>query len=272
MTTPPWPDTPLRLGTCSWTAKGWESAFYPEGLPKNEYIAHYATRFSTVEIDSTFYATPPVSNCERWRQLTPEGFLFAAKFPRAITHDKFLEDCGPDTQAFLHTMAHLGSRLGPLLIQFPYFAKGTGITLEDFLERLRPFLKALPREELRFAVEVRNKPWVTAALLDVLRDEGVALALTHHPWMPPPKVYAERKDILTADFSYVRLLGDRKGIEKITKTWSEVVVDRNRDNDAWTPFIRDMLAKGQQVFGYVNNHYSGYAVADVEYLADKLKA
>src|SRR5258708_6061690 len=80
----------IRLGTSSFTATGWQGSFYPKGLRPADYLSYYAQHFDTVEIDSTFYATPNVSVVRSWNAKTPEGFLFAAKVPQEITHKRVL--------------------------------------------------------------------------------------------------------------------------------------------------------------------------------------
>ena len=260
----------LRLGTCSWTARGWEEVFYPAGTATGAYLHEYARHFSTVEVDSTFYGLPKQDTVKRWRDQTPEGFLFAAKAPQSITHDRFLEECAGELDAFLSTMQILGNRLGPLLFQFPYFAKARGVTLQEFLNRLGPFLELLPRAGFRFAVEVRNKTWLHEPLCELLRTHGVALTMIDHPWMPRPPEWFRRTNPVTAEFLYIRWLGDRKAIEEVTTTWRETVFDRSRDMDSWIPTIRASLDRGLSVFGYVNNHYSGYAPSDVAYLRRQL--
>jgi uncharacterized protein YecE (DUF72 family) len=107
----------------------------------------------------------------------------------------------------------LGEKLGPLLFQFGYFNKRAFRSLGEFLTRLEPFLKRLP-SGYRFAPEVRNGSWMDARLAEVLRSRNVALALVDHAWMPRPSVVFEKLDPVTADFAYIRWLGDRKGIEK----------------------------------------------------------
>ncbi len=83
----------IRLGASSFTATGWQGSFYPKGLRPADYLSYYAQHFDTVEIDSTFYATPNVSVVRSWNAKTPEGFLFAAKVPQEITHKRVLKDC-----------------------------------------------------------------------------------------------------------------------------------------------------------------------------------
>lgn len=256
----------LHLGTSSWTAKGWLGTFYPSGTKPADFIAYYATQYDTVEVDATFYATPRESTIVGWREKTPDGFVFAAKAPRAVTHDKFLEDCQHELNGFLRAMELLGPKLGPILFQFPYFAKRTGVSEDDFLVRLTRFLKTLPEAGFKFAVEVRNKTWINPALFEILHDHGVALCLIDHPWMSPPDQLFRHRELVTAPFTYIRWLGDRAGIEKITTVWNESVVDRGRDLAEWSPHINDVLNRQADVYGYINNHYGGYAPANVDAL------
>jgi uncharacterized protein YecE (DUF72 family) len=253
----------LRLGTCSWSTADWVGSVYESGTKSVDYIAQYAQRFNAVEIDSTFYATPRRSTVEGWADRTPETFVFASKVPQVITHEKFMEGCQGDLANFLDTMSLLGPRLGPILFQFPYFAKRRGVTLDNFLERLTPFLDEIPKKDFQFAVEVRNKTWITDQLLDLLRHHAVPLALIDHPWMHRPAQLFRNDDIFTGPFLYVRWLGDRKGIEKVTTTWRDHVVDRESDMAQWIPPIKRALDRQMNVFGFVNNHYSGHAPGDV---------
>lgn len=260
----------IRLGTCSWTAKGWAGKFYPSGTDRSDFIAEYAKVYDAVEIDATFYGTPRLSTLEAWYDKTPEGFVFAAKAPQAVTHEKFLEDCGRELADYLDAMALLKEKLGPILFQFPYYSKKKGVTFDDFLGRLTPFLKTLPEDGFQFAVEVRNKAWLKPALFSALAEYNIAATLIDHPWMAPPADLMNRDGIVTAGFAYIRWLGDRYAIEKITKTWNERVVNRDDDLAKWIKPINSLLDDNVDVFGFVNNHYSGYAPDDIDQLADQL--
>ncbi len=249
----------ILLGTSAFTADGWEATFYPAGMRPADYLMFYATRFPTVEVDSTFYRTPLAATVRGWYAKTPPNFIFAAKVPRAITHDKVLVDCDAECKEFLATMELLGEKLGPILFQFGYFNKSAFQNAEEFLARLRPFLKKLPKDH-RFAVEIRNKNWLDARFADALREQNVALALIDQAWMPRPwemKAMKSKFDPITADFAYVRWLGDRKGIEKITTTWDKTVVDRRADLANWVGVFREFVARNLRVFAYANNHYAG---------------
>ena len=153
-----------------------------------------------------------------WLKQTPEGFIFAAKIPQIITHENVLVDCDAEFKEFMEVMDLLGEKLGPLLFQFGYFNKKAFLGVNDFLARLRPFLKKLPKDH-KFALEIRNKNWLVPQFIEALRERGVALALIDQSWMPRPAQWFEKFDLITADFTYVRWLGDRKGIEEQTKVW-----------------------------------------------------
>jgi uncharacterized protein YecE (DUF72 family) len=251
-------DPRLYLGTSSWSSKDWEGVFYPEGTPPGEYLAYYATRHRTVEVDATFYRAPSAAMTRKWRDALPEGFVLAAKVPRTITHDKTLTGCEEEMEEFLSAMDNLGDRLGPMLFQFPYHNKASEITRKVFTTRLRSFLPKLPKDH-RFAIEIRNKGWVVPELLDLLREHEVAFALIDHPWMPRVDQLMADVDPITTGFAYVRWLGDRKGIEERTKSWDKVIVDRTSEMERWVPAIRELLKRNVTVYGYFNNHYAGHA-------------
>ena len=255
----------IFLGTSAFTAEGWEGTFYPKGMRPAEYLTHYATRFRTVEVDSTFYRTPAATTVRGWYEKTPKDFIFAAKVPQVITHEKVLVDCEDDFHNFIKIMELLDEKLGPMLLQFGYFNKSAFKSSGEFLARLKPFLKKLPNDH-RFAVEIRNKNWLDEKFVDLLRENGVALALIDQSWMPRPweiqsknktRSAADSLDLVTADFSYVRWLGDRKGIEAITKTWDKTVVDRGGDLLHWVKLFRELVARNLTVYAYANNHYAG---------------
>lgn len=253
----------IRLGTSAFTAAGWEGSFYPAGMKPAEFLSYYATKFDIVEVDSTFYRTPAISTVKGWYAKTPPGFLFAAKVPQVVTHEKALLDCGEEFRVFLKTMDCLGEKLGPLLLQFGYFNKNAFAGVNEFLARLVPFLKKLPRG-YRFALEIRNKNWLAPAFLDTLREHHVALALVDHVWMPRPKQLFARFDPITADLAYVRWLGDRKGIEEKTKTWDKIIVDRTAELSEWVEVLKKVHERKIQILAFANNHYAGNGPGTIE--------
>ena len=256
-------DPGLRVGTSSWSSKDWSGVFYPPELPSNRYIEHYATVYDSVEIDATFYGVPDVSTVHAWRARTPDGFRFAAKVPRTVTHEKTLVDAEGDMEQFLDTMAELGDRLGPLLLQFPYFNKKAFESKGPFLERLDAFLGGLPAE-FRYVVEVRNKWWIGRDLHEVCQRHRVALAWVHQAWMPSAREWQKRLGTTSTNFAYFRFLGDHKAIEEITRTWDKPVVDRTRELERWVPIIQDLRAARLPAYVFFNNHFAGHAPATIE--------
>jgi uncharacterized protein YecE (DUF72 family) len=251
------------IGTSAFVAKGWEGTFYPPGMKPADYLSYYATKFNSVEIDSTFYRSPTKSTVQGWASKTPPGFVLAAKIPQLITHEKVLIDCEAEFKEFVQTMDLLGDKLGPLLFQFGYFNKKAFVGVNDFLARLRPFLKKLPKDH-KFAVEIRNKNWLVPQFLEALRERGVALALIDQAWMPRPTEWFEKFDPITADFTYVRWLGDRKGIEEQTKVWDKIIVDRRAELSEWAEILGKVHKRKIQIFAWANNHYAGFGPATVE--------
>lgn len=261
--------TEILIGTSAFTAEGWVGSFYPAGMQPRDFLSYYATKFNTVELDNTFYRTPAISTVEGWNLRTPPGFVFAAKVPQVITHEKVLVDCDDDLTHFLRTMDALGDKLGPLLFQLGYFNRSAFKSGAEFLARVKPFLEKLPKG-YRFAVEIRNKSWLDARYADLLREHNVALALIDQSWVPRPWEMKEKFDLITADFTYVRWLGDRKGIEEETKTWDKTVVDRKSDLRNWVDALKQMVndKRIRKLFAFANNHYAGHGPATVKLFMD----
>ena len=257
----------ILLGSSSFTANGWQGSFYPPGMNSRDFLTYYATQFATVEVDSTFYGCPSPTTVNNWAARTPEDFLFSVKIPQIITHEKVLVDCDSEFDEFVKTMDILGPKLGPMVFQFPLFDKWKFPKQDSFLAVLEPFLKKLPTDH-KFVIEIRNKTWLDAKFADLLREHNVALASTDTSFMPRPWEMKEKFGLITADFAYVRWLGDRKGIEKQTTTWDRTVVDRREDLTNWVELFRKFVARNLKVFAYSNNHYAGHGPATVKLFWD----
>src|SRR5215470_5452698 len=147
------PGTQILLGTSSFTASGWEGSFYPKEMKSTSYLSYYAKQFRTVEIDSTFYGTPSAKAVESWYEKTPADFLFAAKVPQAVTHDKVLVDCDSEFGEFIETIQILKGKLGPMVLQFPKFDKWVLKNSDEFRARLDSFLNRVSSPARRFTVE-----------------------------------------------------------------------------------------------------------------------
>jgi len=259
----------ILLGTSAFTAAGWEGSFYPKGMRSADYLAFYAERFHAVEVDSTFYGCPSARTVNNWNARTPEGFIFSVKVPQVITHEKVLVDCDSEFEEFVKTMDILGPKLGPMVFQFPSFDRWKFPKQEAFLAVLAPFLKKLPADH-KFAIEIRNKNWLDARFADVLREYSVALALTDTSFMPRPWELKEKFDLITADFAYVRWLGDRKEIEEQTTTWDKTIIDRSSDLNNWVEVFKSLVSNSKvlKLFAFANNHYAGHGPATVKLFMD----
>ena len=235
----------LWLGTQGFAFDEWVGPFYPPGTPKSGYLEAYARHFATVEIDSTFYATPRASVVAGWRERTPSGFRFSAKFPKSITHDRKLDGAQAEAEGFVRTMQQLGDKLGVLTLQFAYdFTPDLAPRLDDFLGRL----PAGPR----YAVEVRNRGWLKPDLGEMLSGHGAALVLQDLFYMP-------KMTWITAPFTVIRWLGRRSDIEHFDR----IQIDRTPELTTWGQRVRQFLDDGIEVYGYFNNHFAGHSPASL---------
>jgi uncharacterized protein YecE (DUF72 family) len=262
----PLPDN-LYLGTVSWSKQDWLGSFYPENLKPAQFLETYAGAFRTVEIDSTFYRIPSRSMVTGWRDRTPKGFLFAAKVPQVITHAKLLSNCQEELSVFLKNMEVLGDKLGPLLLQFPYFNKNVFASREQFDKILRPFLKTLP-EGFRFAVELRNKTWINWDFLELLREHSVGYALVDQVWMPRIDTLARALDLVTGEFCYARFMGDRKDLQSKTKRFDRIIEDKTDDMTIWATELKKIAAKGTRTYVFFSNYYAGYGPGSAKLFED----
>lgn len=260
------PDSGLHVGTAGWSYGGWVGNFYPPGTRPGDQLPRYAEQLSVVEIDATFHHWIAARTIAGWRDRTPDGFLFCPKMNRAITHDKALENCDEELAAFLAAMRLLGEKLGPIVIQFP------GSFRPNRLPLLQDFLAKLPGD-LRFAVEIRSPKWLDpdpGPYLSALRARGVAHVISDVPRMSP-------QALVTADFAYVRVIGDYQatermykeaGIEAHEEKFTHPLLDRRDELARWVELVRDLRVKGVDVFTFFNNHFAGHAPSTLkEFLA-----
>lgn len=246
----------VHIGTSGWSYDDWVGPFYPSDASKSDFLPLYARQFDVVEVDSTYYRPPTHDQVKGWAERTPATFRFALKAPGTITREKALLDCEADMEALLTALAPMGDRLLCLLLQFSYFNKAAFASARPFFQRLEAFLaRFAPRIPL--AVELRNRAWLTSDYFHLLRQHKVAAVLVEHAWLPPIDRLLDSQDVVTAEFSYIRLIGDREGIEKITTTWDRPVLDRDADLKRVAEVIRRIAAR-VPVYTFVNNHYAGH--------------
>ena len=216
-----------------------------------------------MEIDATYYSIPRESTVRNWCSRTPEGFIFTAKVPGEVTHQKVLLDTEETMEIFVENMQWLGEKLGPLLLQFPYFNKKAFSSPAPFLKRLEEFLPRFT-SEVSIVVEVRNPTWVQKDLVEVVEGGGATLAWIDQGWMPKAGDWIERLGMPQGQRGYFRFLGDRKETEALTNTWEQQVLDPRDRLQPWVEVMKSFRNAGGDVFGFFNNHYAGHAPATLE--------
>jgi uncharacterized protein YecE (DUF72 family) len=251
----------VYVGTSGWTYPDWLGSFYPADSKPQDMIQYYARYFRAVEIDSTYYTIPARSVVAGWKENTPPGFVFAAQVPGIITHQKVMKDCQHELTTFLNSLELLGDRLGPLLLQFPYFNRNTFASRAQFDKLLQPFLKTLPRE-FKFALEIRNKNWISWDFLELLRDHSVAFVVVAQAWMPSIDVLARALDLLCGDFFYARFIGDRKEVK--TQRWDNLSEDKTSELIVWIEELKKIADRASRTYAFFNNHYAGFAPGSVK--------
>ena len=231
----------ILLGTSGWSYKDWVGPFYDK--KEKSMLSAYSKVFKTAEIDSTFYAYPSKGTVMGWLKYTSEDFVFCAKIPQLITHEKKLDvkqGVEEDLRKFVELMEPLytNGKLGCLLIQLPP-------KFEINLDLLEKFLETLPTQ-VRFAVEFRDPTWLNNETWKLLQKYNVAYTIVDEPLLPP-----EIK--VTAKIAYFRWHG------KGTRPWYNYRY-RKEELEPWVPKIKELAEKVDVVYGYFNNHFHGYAV------------
>jgi uncharacterized protein YecE (DUF72 family) len=239
--------TALHIGTQGWNYAAWAGVFYPDGTRAADYLPTYARAFGTVEVDSTFYAVPPVTTVRSWYDRTPSDFVFALKLPQSVTHEARLRDVDGTTDLFFERVRELRDKLGPVLVQLgPDFGPDELPALVDFVPRL-------PRD-VRVAIEFRARGWMTPGVIAMLRDYGIAVALVDGQWIPR-RWMIELVTRPTASFHYIRWMGPNRDIVD----HSHVQVDRSRELELWAAAIEKVPDSVSDVYGYMSNYFAGHA-------------
>lgn len=286
----------IRIGISGWRYPPWRSTFYPPGLPQRRELEYASRHVSTIEINGSFYSLQRPEHYARWRDETPDGFIFSVKGPRFITHMLKLRDSEQALANFFASgIANLGDKLGPILWQLPP-------TFRFDRERLAHFLASLPRDTdeaaalarrrndkvkgrarlafgscrpLRHALEIRHETFVDEAFVDLLRSERVALVIADTAGKWP---YAED---LTADFVYARLHGDE---ELYVSGYTDAALARWAERFAiWSAggapgnarcisHSRSASCAGRDVFCYFDNDAKVKAPRDARALAHIIHA
>jgi uncharacterized protein YecE (DUF72 family) len=258
----------IRLGSCAWSVEEWRGAFFPHDLPNERWLEFYARYFPAVEIDSTFYHAPSESAVLRWTESTPASFRFTCKLPRHITHACRLRDCSAEFSAFLRALEPLAAKLHVILIQLPpSFAPKEGKPV------LRNFLQQLPGD-FRFAIEFRHPGWLRPQVIRLLEKYRVCWVWADTSPLNERNLAPFELWPQTADFIYVRLLGDYStkydGEGKQMHQYGKLLWKREAALESWALKIERHLGEVRNVWAFVNNHFEGFAPETCQRLAQKL--
>jgi uncharacterized protein YecE (DUF72 family) len=228
----------VRIGCSGWNYDHWRERFYPRGLPTSRWLEHYAETFDTVEVNATFYRLPTRKACERWAATTPDGFLFAVKASRYLTHVKRLREVAEGWRRLSERIEPIASarKLGPVLWQLP-----ENFHRDD--DRLDEALRALP--EGRHAFEFRHPSWFVPEVMAVLRRHDAALVVADTPERPFQT--HER----TADWTYLRFHQGRGRRGNYNR----------KQLEEWAARIRRWERAGP-VYAYFNDDWEGYAIRE----------
>ncbi len=284
-----------RIGISGWRYAGWRGQFYPKGLPQKRELAYAAERFDSIELNGSFYSLQRPESYARWRAEVPEGFVFAVKGSRYITHMLRLRDVRSALANFFASgIFALEDKLGPFLWQLPPNMAYDRERLESFLDLLprtgaeaaklarrhdervkgRARIATDPRRRFRHALEVRHESFMQREFIDLLRRHGVALVVADTAGKWP------LMEDVTADFLYVRLHGDRElyasgysaaaldGWAERVRAWLEGgQIDGARTASPKAPKRR----RGRDVYVYFDNDAKVHAPFDAMALAERLE-
>jgi uncharacterized protein YecE (DUF72 family) len=266
----------IRIGISGWQYAGWRGDFYPRGLAHRSELSYVADRLATLELNGPFYSLQHPRSYQRWHDQTPEGFVFALKGGRYITHLKRLR--GVETALanfFASGVLRLGEKLGPVLWQLPERVEFDPGVLRDFLTLLPPSTTAItemtrghdakiaspdfdpptPAHPVRHAMEVRNHTFENREFFDLLREHDIACVTADSAGRWP------QLEATTASFEYIRLHGH-------TELYSSQYATRTLER--WAERCRTAEAAGRDVYVYFDNDARGHAPYDAARLTEML--
>ncbi|CAN5540229.1 DUF72 domain-containing protein [soil metagenome] len=237
------------IGCSGWSYTAWKGPFYPPNLESSEWLRYYSRIFDYVEIDSSFYKIPNQFMVKNWDRKTPDNFRFAAKFPKIITHDKRLMDVKEEVELFLKVMEPLREKTLALLIQLP-----PSMEITPGLEGLRQLVPLLDNK-FRYAVEVRHQSWFQDLAYNFFANNNLCMVWSQLAGIRTPP-------IVTADFLYVRFIGDRSIDEN---NFGEIQKDRVLEMSKWARRVKRVEEEKKKenkelslAMIAANNHYAGF--------------
>jgi uncharacterized protein YecE (DUF72 family) len=265
----------IRIGVSGWRYPPWRGNFYPKGLAQSRELRYASRVFNTIELNGSFYSLQWPTSYAQWANETPEGFVFAIKGSRYMTHMLKLRGIEAALANFFASgLFELGDKLGPILWQFPPMMKFNAALFDDFFSVLprstahaqwiacahderpkgRVCLQPLDDLPLRHAVEVRHASFETPEFVELLERHNIAFVVadTPNPW--------PRFEGVTADFSYMRLHGST---ELYNSRYTHVELVR------WAGLIREWARSGD-VYCYFDNTDKLHAPDNAQELMEML--
>jgi len=223
------------IGTSGWHYDHWQHRFYPEKLPKVKWLEFYASHFTTVELNNSFYRLPSEAAFTTWYDSSPTNFTFAVKVSRFITHIKRLKNSEEAVDKFITRAKILEEKLGPLLYQLP-----PNMPRND--EVLESFLSSLP-QGMKHVIEFRHQSWLKEKVFEILHKYDIGLCVFDMPSFSCPLV-------TTADFVYIRFHGS---------TWLYFSCYSDEELADWAKRLANLAANLKAVYIYFNNDAEAFA-------------
>jgi uncharacterized protein YecE (DUF72 family) len=237
----------IRIGTSGWYYDHWRERFYPPGLAKSKWFEHYAQQFNTVEINNTFYHLPTPQTLTRWCDLAPEGFLYAVKANRYITHIKRLKDTAEEVKRFFNVVGLLKEKLGPILYQLPP-------SIHKDHDLLGSFIKLLPRKSPA-VFEFRHKSWYEEDTFELLGRLGAGFCIHDLGELTTPR-------IITGEMVYIRFHGT-------AGRYSGNYTDKMLAD--WANWLKEQTKNARAIYAYFNNDADAHAINNATTLKRKLR-
>jgi uncharacterized protein YecE (DUF72 family) len=236
----------IRVGTSGWNYKHWREIFYPKSLPVSRWFEHYAKTFDTVEINNSFYKLGEPETFDAWRKQAPEGFIYAVKCNRFLTHNLKLTRPEEPLDRFFSRATRLKDHLGPLLYQLPPRWKKN-------VERLRSFCSLLPKK-YQHVIELRERSWIDDKVFALLEELKIGLCI-HDLLQDHPRQ-------VTSKVAYVRFHG---ATGKYRGRYGKTALRH------WAKWLCEQAASGRDAYAYFNNDIEGHALYDAQDLLELLQ-
>ena len=264
------------VGISGWTYAPWRGEFYPKGLRQADELAYASSKVTSIELNGSFYSLQNPTSWQKWRDETPDDFIFSVKGPRFITHIKRLDDIDePIANFFASGILAMGAKLGPLLWQLPPSLPFDAETVEKFLAMLprttteavtlakkrgermsgKEYLETDAERPIRHAIEPRSHTFDDPEFASLMEKHGVATVLGDSTGKWP------RLDWVTADFAYARLHGDK---ELYASGYDDAALDD------WEEWARSHLDHDRDVYVYFDNDMKVRAPFDAMALIERL--